>query len=182
MNCPAAPLDANVLYPAGLRDFLLRLVDQYLYAPLWSPDINAESIGSFLADRPDLTAAVLERTRAVMDRHFPDTVVTGYSDRAAGLELPDPGDLHVLAAAIEGGVDLIVTRNLRDFPLDYLPSHVLTAQPVWRFLRPAPRPAGRRIGRRRQRPHDAGIQSGSDAARTAPGYGDERTGRAGFPR
>ena len=128
MGVLTALLDANVLYPAGLRDFLLRLADQYLYAPLWSADIHGEWIGSLLADRPDLTADVLERTRAVMDRHFPDAVVTGYSARAAALDLPDAGDLHVLAAAIEGGADLIVTRNLRDFPADRLAPHGLTAQ------------------------------------------------------
>ena len=72
MHVPTALLDATILYPAGLRDFLLRLADQYLYAPLWSADIHEEWIGSILTDRPDLTAAVLERTRAVMDRHFPD--------------------------------------------------------------------------------------------------------------
>ena len=126
MGILTALLDANVLYPAGLRDFLLRLADQYLYAPLWSADIHAEWIGSVLADRPDLTADVLERTRAVMDRHFPNAIVTGYS--AAGLDLPDAGDLHVLAAAIEGGAELIVTRNLRDFPADCLAPHGLTAQ------------------------------------------------------
>ena len=63
-----------------------------------------------------------------MDRHFPDAVVTGYSARAAGLDLPDAGDIHVLAAAIEGGADLIVTCNLRDFPADRLSPHGLTAQ------------------------------------------------------
>ena len=36
MNRMTALLDANVLYPAGLRDFLLRLADQYLYRPLWT--------------------------------------------------------------------------------------------------------------------------------------------------
>ena len=77
MGVLTALLDANVLYPAGLRDFLLRLANQYLYSPLWSADIHAEWIGSILADRPDLTADVLERTRAVMDRHFPDAVVRG---------------------------------------------------------------------------------------------------------
>ena len=94
-----ALLDANVLYPAGLRDFLLRLADQSLYAPLWSADIHAEWMGSVLADRPDLTEDVLERTRAVMDRHFPDAVVTGYSARAAGLDLPDPDDTAAPATA-----------------------------------------------------------------------------------
>ena len=63
-----------------------------------------------------------------MDRHFPDAVVTGYTARAAGLDLPDVGDLHVLAAAIEGEADVIVTGNLRDFPADRLAPHGLTAQ------------------------------------------------------
>ena len=81
-----------------------------------------------LADRPDLTVDVLERTSTVMDRHFPDAVVTGYSARAAGLDLPDPDDIHVLAAAIEAGADTIVTRNLRDFPSERLAPHDLTAK------------------------------------------------------
>ena len=110
-----ALLDANVLYPAGLRDFLLTLADQHLYAPRRSVDIHAEWIRSVLADRPDLTVDMLERTSTAMDRHFPDSVVTGYSARAAHLDLPDPDDVHVLAAAIEAGTDTIVTRNTRSF-------------------------------------------------------------------
>ena len=47
-----ALLDANVLYPAGLRDILLRLADQYIYAPLWSADIHAEWM-SQASGRPD---------------------------------------------------------------------------------------------------------------------------------
>ena len=91
-------LDANVLYPAGLRDMLLRLADRYLFAPLWSADIHAEWTRSLSADRPDLDARVLERTRAVMDGHFPEAVVTEYAAFAGDLDLPDPGDRHVLAA------------------------------------------------------------------------------------
>ena len=128
MGVLTALLDANVLYPAGLRDFLLRLADRYLYTPLWSADIHAEWMRNLLVDRPDVSANVLERTRTVMDRHFPDAVVTGYSALAAKLDLPDPGDSHVLAAAIEGGADVIVTRNLRDFPADSLAPYGLTAQ------------------------------------------------------
>lgn len=82
-------LDANVLYPAGLRDMLLRLADRYLFTPLWSADIHVEWMRSLLAARPDLNAAVLERTRSVMDGHFPDAAVTGYGALAGGLELPD---------------------------------------------------------------------------------------------
>ena len=40
----------------------------------------------------------------------------------------DADDIHVLAAAIEGAADVIVTRNLRDFPAQRLAPHGLTAQ------------------------------------------------------
>ena len=128
MARPTALLDANVLYPAGLRDLLLRLADRYLHAPLWSADIHGEWMRSLLADRPDIEPGVLERTRAVMDAHFPDALVTGHEALAATLDLPDPDDRHVLAAAIHGGADIIVTRNLRDFPADRLAPHGLVAQ------------------------------------------------------
>ena len=94
----------------------------------WSADIHAEWVRSLLADRPDIDASVLDRTRAVMDGHFPDAVVTGYEAIAARLDLPDPGDRHVLAAAIRGQADVIVTGNLRDFPADRLAPYALAAQ------------------------------------------------------
>jgi len=128
MAGPTALLDANVLYPAGLRDLLLRLADLYLFAPLWSADIHTEWMRSLLSDRPDIDAAVLDRTREVMDGHFPGAVVTGYEAVAVRLDLPDPDDRHVLAAAIHGGADTIVTCNLRDFPADRPAPHALAAQ------------------------------------------------------
>ncbi|MCY3876172.1 MAG: PIN domain-containing protein [Rhodobacteraceae bacterium] len=123
-----ALLDANVLYPAGLRDLLLRLADRYLFAPLWSADIHAEWIDSLSADRPDIDRKMLDRTRAVMDRHFPDALVTGYEVLASELDLPDTTDRHVLAAAIHGRADVIVTANLRDFPVGSLALHAIVAQ------------------------------------------------------
>lgn len=123
-----ALLDANVLYPAGLRDLLLRLADRYLYAPLWSADIHSEWINALLADRADIAPSVLHRTRTVMDQHFPDAVVTGYATLTDALNLPDPDDRHVLAAAIRGGANLIVTSNLRDFPARSLAPHAIAAQ------------------------------------------------------
>lgn len=134
MAGPTALLDANVLYPAGLRDFLLRLADRRLYAPLWSADIHAEWMRNLLADRPHLSADTLERTRAAMDWHFPAAVVTGYAALAEVLDLPDPGDRHVLAAAIPGRADVIVTWNLRHFPADRLASSVLAARSPDAFI------------------------------------------------
>ena len=134
MGALTAFLDANILYSAGLRDFLLRLAERHLYSPLWSACIHTEWMRNLLANRPDLTADNLEYIRASMDENFPDALVTGYEARSAGLDLPDVGDIHVLAAAIEGGADLIVTRNLRDFPASRIAPHGLAAQDPDRFI------------------------------------------------
>lgn len=45
-----------------------------------------------------------------------DVLVAGYEPLIEGLKLPDPDDRHVLAAAIKSGAQVIVTRNLKDFP------------------------------------------------------------------
>ena len=55
-----------------------------------------------------------------MNTALPDACVFGYEPLIAGLELPDPDDRHVLAAAIAGEADVIVTLNLKDFPVKYL--------------------------------------------------------------
>jgi hypothetical protein len=34
----------------------------------------------------------------LMDKHAADALVTGYEDLIPGLQLPDPGDRHVVAA------------------------------------------------------------------------------------
>lgn len=123
-----ALLDANVIYPAGLRDTLLRLADRNLYRARWSAMIHKEWIRNVLNDRPDLSPDQLERTRETMDQHFPDALVVGFEPLIDGLSLPDPRDRHVLAAAIRGRVDLIVTQNLKDFPQERLDPYEVEAQ------------------------------------------------------
>ncbi len=120
--------DAIVLFPAGLRDLLLRLADRYLFAPLSSADIHTDWIRNLLADRPDIDRNVLDRTRTVLGRHVPDALVIGNEALAAELDLSDADDRHVLAAAIRGQADVIVTANLRDFPASRLAPHSLAAQ------------------------------------------------------
>lgn len=114
--------DANVLYPAELRNFLMHLALTGIFGARWSPDVHEEWIRNLLSNRPDLTREKLERTRQLMDKAAPDALVTGYERRIAGLTLPDPNDRHVLAAAIQAGASVIVTCNLADFP-----SHILEA-------------------------------------------------------
>jgi hypothetical protein len=58
----------------------------------------------------------LERLRELMNKAVRDCLVAGYEPLIEGLKLPDPDDRHVLAAAIKAGAQVIVTRNLKDFP------------------------------------------------------------------
>lgn len=120
--------DANVLYPAELRNLLMHLALTGMFRAKWSATVHEEWMSSLLENRPDLTRQQLERTRQLMDQHVADALVTGYEDLIPGLYLPDPSDRHVLAAAIRGRADVIVTTNLKDFPLECLAPYALEAQ------------------------------------------------------
>jgi len=108
--------DACVLYPAPLRDLLIRIANTGVVRARWSEPILDECFRSILAHRPDLKAEALARTRALMSQAVPDCIVRGFEDLVDVLDLPDPDDRHVLAAAIRGGAQAIVTFNLADFP------------------------------------------------------------------
>jgi hypothetical protein len=112
--------DACVLYPAPLRDLLVRLAVTGIVRARWTERILDECFRSILANRPDLTDKTLLRTRELMNQAVADCLVTGYDDLVDGLKLPDDDDRHVLAAAVRGGAQSIVTFNLRDFPKDVL--------------------------------------------------------------
>ncbi len=70
-----------------------------------------------------------------MDEYAEDCLVTGYRDLIDGLQLPDPDDRHVLAAAIVGHADVIVTHNLKDFPAERLERYGIEAQHPDEFIR-----------------------------------------------
>jgi hypothetical protein len=111
-----ALLDANILYPAPTRDLLLQLAVTDLFKARWSADIHREWIEALLRNEPHRDRAALERTRDLMDKATRDALVTGYEPLIPTLTLPDEGDRHVLAAAIIGRCDVIVTQNLKHFP------------------------------------------------------------------
>lgn len=126
--------DACVLYPAPMRDLLMHLALTDLFRARWSNAIHDEWIRSVLKNRPDLTRTQLERTRDLMNAHAYDALIQGYEDLIPALSLPDPDDRHVLAAAIRGRADVIVTYNLKDFPEEVVSVHGVTAQHPDEFL------------------------------------------------
>lgn len=89
---------------------------------------------ALLRREPHRSRAALQRTRELMDRAVLDAIVTGYEGFIHRLELPDPNDRHVLAAAIVGGCDVILTNNVRHFPSETLTALGVVAERPDPFL------------------------------------------------
>lgn len=75
---------------------------------------------NLLKNRPDLSKPKLRRTAQAMDAAFPDAEVHSFEELIDLIELPDPGDRHVLAAGIKCKADAIITFNTKDFPTEDL--------------------------------------------------------------
>jgi hypothetical protein len=68
MTVAVVLLDANVLYPAPLRDLLLQLAYAGLFQARWSADIDHEWTRNLLTARPELAAQRFgeDTTRAML--------------------------------------------------------------------------------------------------------------------
>lgn len=110
-----AVLDACVLYPTVLREILLGVAARGLYEPLWSDRILREWTRATAKLGP-AAVAIAEGEAVVVRSAFPRATVREQPNIEARLSLPDPNDLHVLAVAIAGHADAIVTFNAQDFP------------------------------------------------------------------
>ncbi|WP_164019112.1 PIN domain-containing protein [Pyxidicoccus trucidator] len=127
--------DACVLFPAPLRDLLVRVSLTGIFQAKWTEQILDECFRSIASQRPDLSPAQLARSRQFLEAAIPDGRVPGYESLVVGLTgLPDPDDRHVLAAAIRCGAQAIITFNLRDFPARVLASYGMEAQHPDDFL------------------------------------------------
>lgn len=109
----AAVLDTCELYPAHLRDTLLRLAECDLYRPLWSGDILDELDRGLT--RSGIPPRAVTHLLAEMRRSFPDALVTQHRPHIASLTC-DPKDRHMLAAAVRSKAGALVTFNIADFP------------------------------------------------------------------
>ena len=128
MSKRVAVLDACIFYPAPLRDLFMQLSVSDLFQAKWTREIHAEWIYSLSKKRPDLKKENLEYIANLMDQHTRDCIVEDYQHIIPNLELPDPNDRHVLAAAIRSNSDTIVTLNLQDFPTKLIRKHDIVAK------------------------------------------------------
>ncbi len=129
-----ALFDANIFYSAVLRDLILQLAVTDIFRGKWTEDIHNEWIEAVLKNQPHRSRQGLERTRDLMDTAIRDCLITGYQTLIPSLTLPDENDRHVLAAAIVGNCDVIVTYNLKDFPQKNLAEFGIYAQHPDDFL------------------------------------------------
>jgi predicted nucleic acid-binding protein len=119
INPYIALLDACVLVPMPVADTLFRLAEEpAFYTPKWSPDI-LEEVQRTLSTKLNRTSDQVVRRMSFMRDHFPDAVIDGYQGLIEAMK-NNPKDRHVLAAAITGGANAIVTNNVRHFPCEAL--------------------------------------------------------------
>ena len=118
-------IDACVLYPTVMREIVLGAAAAGAFAPLWSARILEEWRRAALRLGGGHGVAA-QGEIALLRARWPGAEVAVPPGSEDGLDLPDPGDVHVLAAAITGGADALMTLNARDFPTRALSAHGIT--------------------------------------------------------
>jgi predicted nucleic acid-binding protein len=109
--------DASVLYPIRIAGLLVRLAQKGFVQAKWTADIHEEWIRNLLENNPNnprITRDRLERRREAMDRAVRDCLVEGYERLIEAIEIRDPDDRHVVAAAIRAKAQSIVAND-KDF-------------------------------------------------------------------
>jgi len=128
-------LDANVLYSVAISDALMEVAATGIYAAKWSKAIDDEWVRN-LAKNKKRAEADFHTRRDSMHDACPDWEVPeeGWRLIEPCLSLPDVNGRHVLAAAVAGHADSIVTINIKDFPSSILEPLGITALHPDEFL------------------------------------------------
>lgn len=128
----AALLDASVMVPAALRDTLLRAAAAGLYS-LWFSETILDEVQRTLVNNGFASAASAERLMGNLRSYFWFAFAEGYESIVSEMT-NDPGDHHVLAAAVKANATIVVTANLRHFPQAALGPHGITGMSPDDFL------------------------------------------------
>jgi hypothetical protein len=128
-----ALLDANVLYPIWLCDALLRVAETEVFQVRWSEKILEEAERNAKKNRPAVDAGRIGRRFQDMRTAFKEAMVTGYTALEPAMT-NHWKDRHVLAAAVVGRADVVVTKNLGHFPAEAREPYGIDAQHPDEFL------------------------------------------------
>ena len=134
MTRPVAVLDANVLYGIVPTDLLITLAIRGIYRPHWTDAILDEAIRNITTNRPDLDPTDIARRFELMNRALPSATVPPAADSVIAALTNDPGDRHVLAAAVSVGAEVIVTENVRHFTPGACAPHGIVAMTLDSFI------------------------------------------------
>jgi hypothetical protein len=129
-----AVYDACILYPSHLRNIVVQAAVDRLIEARWTDEIHDEWMRNLAADTPALSLERPRITRQLMNDALPSAMVGGYAGLIPTVHFPDPHDRHVVAAGIAAGASVILTWNLRDFPIAVLKAHKLLARTPDAFL------------------------------------------------
>jgi predicted nucleic acid-binding protein len=103
-------LDANVIRGQLTTDILLTLAEHELLEPFWSQGV----IDEMRRNRPaGVTEQRIDRRIDTMNEYFPAALISGHDHLIPEMQA-DPKDKHVLAAAVHGQCDVLVTDNGKD--------------------------------------------------------------------
>jgi predicted nucleic acid-binding protein len=122
-----AVYDATCLFSKHGRYLLLGLAVHGVVLARWSRRLLEETAANLAGQLRGDSLEDLGRWLKTEADLVRDGLVEGYDRWLDHVELPDPDDRHVLAAAIECGATTIVTGNRRDFPDDRLDPIGITA-------------------------------------------------------
>jgi len=126
--------DACILYPFHLRNIVVQIAVDRLVDARWTDEIHDEWIRNLAANVASIPVERLQITRHLMKDALPHAMVSAYQGHICAVTLPDPNDRHVVAAGIAGGASVILTWNLRDFPVRELKKHGLRRQTPDAFI------------------------------------------------
>lgn len=127
-------LDACVLVPITPVDTLLRLANTGAFQPIWSQRVIDEAQYAIQFIHPDINVDKIHSRFDSMNIAFENALITGWESLENTIHLPDLNDRHVVAAAVTGKADAIITENTKDFPESALRPYGLKAVRLDDFL------------------------------------------------
>jgi hypothetical protein len=112
-------IDACVLVQAAVRDTLLRLAERRLFLCRWTDEIIDEVVRT-LNNKLHRTTEQTDYLTSELKTFFADAwIENGYKQLIPAMS-NHVKDRHVLAAAVKGGCEVILTYNTRHFPKEAL--------------------------------------------------------------